>query len=219
MEIEIPKYAEQGQTRGRKPKRDTQPKGGKRSKAPKKTKGDKVGGKKNGGKGKKGLQGKRKAKVERAKRAHKRNAASVTPTVEDVEEKTQEEAKVEPVRKRKTRRSKVQKPEEQVPTPPSDVATKGSEGDGEFSVPDDAIEAPPSMSGNSIYSSAYRKAQKLGGSGDDWRRQGKHASWLFRTYNKISPSLSGNPRGPKSQKEGSDPKSESVENTPAWVSE
>ena len=193
IEIEIPKYEEQGQTRGRKPTRQDKGKGkgGKRSKGPKNTKGRKVGGKRKSGAGK-GLQGKRKAKVERVRRASKGNLPSAGSSTD------------KPSKKRKSK-GKGKGPKEPVLTPPSDASAKGSPAEEEgFSIPDDAIEAPQSTSGNSIYSSAYRKAQKLGGTSDDWRRQGQHASWLFRTCNKVAPSLSGMPRQPKSKNEKND---------------
>ena len=64
LSVQLPKYQDQGQTRGRKPKRETE------GKPNKKKQGKKRGGEKGQKKkGKKSLQGRRKAKVERVKRA------------------------------------------------------------------------------------------------------------------------------------------------------
>lgn len=197
LSVELPKYQDQGQTRGRKPKRETE------GKPNKKKQGKKRGGEKGQKKkGKKSLQGRRKAKVERVKRA----ASKSTP-----------EPPAPPAKKRKsrTRKSKTPrhppKPVELAPETPKSVEPMTRE----FGIPDDAIPAPPTTNGNSIYSSAaaYRKAQKLGGAGEEWRQQGQHASWLFRVHNMVSPSLSGLPRQPKTVP--SEPVNDGVDNTSA----
>ena len=189
LSSELPKYEDQGQTRGRKPKRVAEAgKGGKakQHKGHKKTEGKKGGGKKGQKQsGKKSLQGRRnrKAKVERVKRAASKSTLGPSAASEPPLDK-----------KRKPRKTASSTKDIEPPKPIESIVAE----EVVFSVPDDAVEAPPTTNGNSIYSSAYRKAQKLGGACEGWRQQGQHASWLFRTHKMISPSLSGMPRQPKS---------------------
>ena len=70
----------------------------------------------------------------------------------------------------------------------------------QFSVPEDCIPAPSHCSANGVYSTAYRRAQGLEWSAADCREAGQKASWLLRTHQKISPSLSGHPRAPRGKK-------------------
>lgn len=181
LSVELPKYQDQGQKRGRKPKPGGEAKPGKKSTC--KKRGGKKGQKNNG---KKGLQGRRKAKVERVKRA----VSKSTP-----EPPAAPKARVVKKRKSRTKKSKTAPAEPPIAKPNEPITQEVG-----FAVPDDAVAAPPTIKGNSIYSSASRKAEKLGGAIEEWRQQGQHASWLFRTHKMISPSLSGLPRQPKTPK-------------------
>ena len=70
----------------------------------------------------------------------------------------------------------------------------------QFSIPEDCIPAPSHVSSNGVYSTAYRRAQALDLPAADCREAGKKASWLLRNHQKVSPSLSGNPRAARATK-------------------
>ena len=67
-------------------------------------------------------------------------------------------------------------------------------------IPKDAIDAPPHVTGNQVYSNAYKKKKYQGGTAEDCKKAGKLASALLRDYNLVSPRLSGVPKEPKADK-------------------
>ena len=83
---------------------------------------------------------------------------------------------------------------QKIPEEVPEVGSVNGEAGEEFSftIPDDAIMAPPTAKGNSLYSSAYRRVSE--NDVELRKKHGKWASWLFREHNMISPSLSGVPR-------------------------
>lgn len=60
-----------------------------------------------------------------------------------------------------------------------------------FFVPEDSTVAPDGVPLNLVYSRAYLGTKKQGGELSDWQYAGKHASWLLREHNLVSPSLFG----------------------------
>lgn len=61
--------------------------------------------------------------------------------------------------------------------------------DCEFEVPSDAIEAPPGIRTNVVYSNAYSRAKAQGKDKEGRQLMGKIASWLLRVHKKVAPSL------------------------------
>ena len=91
----------------------------------------------------------------------------------------------------------------------------------DFTVPKDSVEAPANCPTNLIYSKAYFIVKKAGGSIDDCRHAGKHASWLLREKKLVAPSLSGcvsyTPKPRKDKVDDADdiPKTKKKKTTPA----
>ena len=162
--MEPPPYSEQGQPRGRKPKKGKTDK----NKAKKKTDKKKNDKKKRTqakkgqtrGKSQKSLKSVPKHSEEDMEEEHQTDDEVVTPP-------EQPEASKKPKRPRKAQ----------------DETT--------WHVPDDCVPAPPGIPTNLIYSKAYTVQKKCGGEIQDWQRAGKHASWLLRVKGLVSPALSG----------------------------
>ena len=189
IDYDIPKYEDQGQTRGRKPFKESKKGSGKgrakQAKSQKVKKAMKVKGK---GKAKK-VNKIRKTKVARVRRALEQASASSGPVI-----KTRKARKVT-----KAKAAAPTAPKAAAPTAPEAAAPTAPEASHEasedtFEIPKDAIAAPEHVSYNQVYSTAYRRAK-----GVDAKLKGQHASWLLRVHGKISPSLSGNPRAPKAK--------------------
>ena len=207
---EIPKYEEQGQQRGRKPQRlspkaaakrrakgkvsKTGPKPAKASKVAK-SKVSKTPGK---GKVRKGrVGGGRKEKNKRVRRASQSRAASsaASPAEASMTEVASCPSTSKRVRKAKQRGTEVPvSPSTEAPVVPSNHEQP------QFSIPNNAVDAPAHCTYNGVYSTAYRRAQATKCTVDECKKKGKHASWLFRMHHKISPSLSGIPREPRDKK-------------------
>ena len=83
--------------------------------------------------------------------------------------------------------------------------------DDEFSVPEDSVAPPQGIKSNLVYSKAYVIRKNMGGDTDECRLAGRHASWLLREKNLVSPSLSGpaiyTPK-PRKAKEAKEPEAE-----------
>ena len=210
---EVPKYEDQGQQRGRKPQRLSPKAAAKRrakgkvsEKGPRKMKASKVakskvstipgkGGTKKSRKGRVGAG--RKEKNKRVRRASQCRAAS---SAASPAEAPMSEAAPRPSRSKRLRRAK--HPGTEAPVTPSTEApvVPINPEQAEFSIPADAVEAPAHVTYNGVYSTAYRRAQTAKCTKDECKHRGKHASWLFRIHQKISPSLSGIPREPRDKK-------------------
>eukprot|EP00435_Cladocopium_sp_Y103_P043551 s1451_g12.t1 len=201
LDCEIPRYAEQGQTRGRKPQAVKGQKGKGRKSNARKVKATKTAKKSN-----------KSGKTQVKKRTLKKKMARVKRACSGQDLVSQEPAAgsaEQPRKKRRSNRGKKvsQNPplpdqgaassNQQIPQETPEVGSLNGEAGEEFrfTIPDDAIIAPPTAKGNSLYSSAYRRVQ-----GDDVelrKKHGKWATWLLREHNMISPWLSGVPRQPK----------------------
>jgi hypothetical protein len=211
---EVPKYEEQGQQRGRKPQRlspkaaaKRRAKGKESKKGPTKTKASKVAKSKvskTPGKGaarrvRKGrVGGGRKEKNKRVRRASQSRAAS---SAASPAEASMSEAAPRPSTSKRARRAK--QPGTEAPVTSSTeapVVPSSNQEQPEFSIPDDAVEAPAHCTYNAVYSTAYRRAQATKCTVAECKNKGKHASWLLRVHHKISPSLSGIPREPRDKK-------------------
>lgn len=92
--------------------------------------------------------------------------------------------------KRRKRRSSAKHPK-------AEVAKVESAETPQLEKPDDCVACPEHVTGHTLYSAAYRRALKEGGDKAVAKAAGKKASELFRVYQVMSPSLSGNPRAPR----------------------
>ena len=209
-----PKYEEQGQQRGRKPQRlspkaaaKRRAKGKESKKGPTKTKASKVAKSKvskTPGKGaarrvrKEEWGEAAKEKNKRVRRASQSRAAS---SAASPAEASMSEAAPRPSTSKRARRAK--QPGTEAPVTSSTeapVVPSSNQEQPEFSIPDDAVEAPAHCTYNAVYSTAYRRAQATKCTVAECKNKGKHASWLLRVHHKISPSLSGIPREPRDKK-------------------
>ena len=188
IEVEIPAYEDQGQTRGRKPKRE--PKNSQSKKRVAKGKKAKVDQSKNAVKVKKGKKALKRGKLNKgrkAKMARVRRAASGASLSD-----------LPPALSAGSRAKNPRKTKASCDVPGGDQAAKVPKQETQqFDIPDDAIPAPSHCKQNSVYSVAYRRAQAGDATTEECKVKGRHASWLLRVHNMISPGLSGQPKGPR----------------------
>ena len=182
-EIEPPVYAEQGQQRGRKPKKSSK----KSKKGARKGKGKPKRGTKDNKKARTKGTGKKLQKIAKAaKKARKAEAATESPGekvenngVEPIEDGAGGECA--PSGSSGSRSKRRRDPSN---SPHDDV---------EFTIPENCVAPPEGIKSNLVYSKAYVIKKNLGGDTDECRLAGRHASWLLREKNLVSPSLSGPP--------------------------
>ena len=190
VHYEIPAYEDQGQTRGRKPTRE--PKNSQRKKRVAKGKKAKVDQGKNAVKVKKGKKVVKRSmnKCRKAKMARVRRAASAASLSD-----------LPPAPSAGSRAKKTRKAKASGDVPGGDQAAKVHKQETQqFDIPDDAIPAPSHCKQNSVYSVAYRRAQAGEATVEECKVKGRHASWLLRVHNMISPGLCGKPKGPRGKK-------------------
>lgn len=194
-----PVYAEQGQPRGRKPSAKPKAKGKKAKKSSKK-----------GGNRRRAIL--RKARSSSALSADlnvadapgKNDGKSPPKTTQVLKKKKKTvvatggstPVEVVPSKKRRVRGGTTTMPssEPACPEPKPEPSLPHDE------IPKDAIDAPPHVTGNQVYSNAYKKKKYQGGTAEDCKKAGKLASALLRDYNLVSPRLSGVPKEPKADK-------------------
>ena len=199
-EIEPPVYSEQGQQRGRKPQKSSK----KSKKGARKGKGKSKRGTKDNKKARTKGTGKKLEKIAKAaKKARKAEAATESPGekvenngVEPIEDECAPSGASGSRPKRRRDPSK---------SPHDDVEL-------EFTIPEDCVAAPEGIKSNLVYSKAYVIKKNLGLDTDECRLAGRHASWLLREKNLVSPSLSGPPIYTPKPRKAKDAKEHESEN-------
>ena len=203
IEFEIPKYEDQGQTRGRKPKAESKKGSGKgKTRSKKVTKDGKMKRRGKGkGKAKKVIKG-NKAKIQRVKRAlQSASAASASSCpASRPARKTRKVRNAHGIDHPAPEASRDSEASPAVPEAipeavPEAIPAASAAAEEDWEIPKDTIKAPEHVTYNGVYSTAYRRAK-----GVDAKMKGQHASWLLRVHGLISPSLSGIPREPKANK-------------------